>query len=223
MRDRFDAVFLGIGLGSTAGLAIPGEDLDGVVEALDFIFQAHTKPMHECRVGRDVLVIGAGNTAVDVATQAVRLGARSVTIAYRRTAAEMPAFLYEYELAKADGVSFMWQVRPVKFLGADGRLTGVRLQPTGTSSSLADAEAEIPCDMVVKALGQLPLTEFLQTLEGIVVESGRLIINPETGQTGTPGVFAGGDCTSKGAEIVDAVQEGKVAARGIHEYVTSAP
>src|SRR5205085_1099899 len=104
----FDAVFLGVGLGRTLPLGIPGENLPGVWEALDFIFQTHTKPYSECEVGRRVLVIGAGNTGIDVATAAARLGAEEVTIAYRRGEAAMPAFAYEYELAKGDGVRFEW-------------------------------------------------------------------------------------------------------------------
>src|SRR5262249_26824892 len=100
---EFDAVFLGVGLGRTLPLGIEGEELPGVWEALDFIFQTHTKPFSDCEVGRHVLVIGAGNTAIDVATAAKRLGADQVTIAYRRSAEAMPAFRYEYDLAKEDG------------------------------------------------------------------------------------------------------------------------
>src|SRR5262249_2123436 len=99
---EYDAVFLGIGLGRTLPLGVEGGTLPGVWEALDFIFQTHTGPLTECEVGRRVLVIGAGNTAIDVATAAVRLGADEVTIAYRRGAEAMPAFAYEVELARAD-------------------------------------------------------------------------------------------------------------------------
>ena len=109
----FDAVFLGVGLGRTLPLGIDGEELPGVWEALDFIFQTHTKPLAECEVGRHVLVVGAGNTAIDVATAARRLGAEQVTIAYRRGEGAMPAFAYEYELAKADGIRFEWFVQAV--------------------------------------------------------------------------------------------------------------
>src|SRR5207245_6270549 len=91
---EFDAVFLGIGLGQTLPLGVEGENLPGVWEALDFIFQTHTKPFAECEVGRQVLVLGAGNTAIDVATAARRLGAEQVTIAYRRGEDAMPAFAY---------------------------------------------------------------------------------------------------------------------------------
>ncbi len=221
LRAEYDAVFLAIGLGPTAALAIPGEDADGVWEALDFIFQTHTGPLTECVVGRAVVVIGAGNTAIDVATEAVRLGADQVTIVYRRTAREMSAFAYEYELARQDGIRFIWQVQPVAFEVTDGHLSGVtmvRVRPSGRGATLVPVDGStfsIPCDMAVKALGQTPILDLLEGMEGVVVEGGRLHVDPTTGATGVPGLFAGGDCISKGAEIVNAVQEGKLAAHGI--------
>ncbi len=228
LLSEYDAVFLGVGLGATAKLNIPGETLEGVWEALDFIFQTHTGPLANCVVGRNVVVIGAGNTAIDAATQAVRLGAEHVTIAYRRTADEMSAFAYEYEIAKADGVKFVWQAQPEQFLEEDGRLTGVlfeqvRLQGSGRNARLVETgnELVISCDMAIKALGQVPILGLVSSFNGATVENGRLIVNPETGATGVPGLFAGGDCLSKGAEIVDAVQEGKVAAKGIDRFLLS--
>src|SRR5437016_6472680 len=122
---EFDAVFLGIGLGRTSPLGIDSESLPGVWEALDFIFQTHTKPFAECEVGNKVLVLGAGNTAIDVATAARRLGAEQVTIAYRRGEEAMPAFAYEYELAKADGVRFEWLAQPLRVIATNGVATGV--------------------------------------------------------------------------------------------------
>ena len=229
LRDDYDAVFLGIGLGPTYDLGLPGEDSPGVWEALQFIFQTHTMPLHECHVGRRVVVIGAGNTAVDVATEAVRLGAESVTMVYRRTDAAMPAFAYEYELAKQDGIAFVWEAVPVGFeTDAAGTLTGVRVQRVrldgaGRTAHLVPVEGSertIPCDMAIKALGQIPILDVLARTEGACVDGGRLHVDPATGWTGVPGLFAGGDCTSKGAEIVNAVQEGKLAAAGIDAYLT---
>lgn len=227
LLDDYDAVFLGVGLGATARLGVVGEDVDGVWEALDFIFQAHTGPLEECRVGKNVVVLGAGNTAIDAATEAVRLGANSVTIAYRRTADEMSAFAYEYEIAKADGVQFLWQAQPLQFVAEDGRLTGITFQKVrqngqGRSAKLVpvdDSETFFPCDMAIKALGQVPVLDLLDDVNGVTVDKGHLRIDPATGETGVKGLFAGGDCVSKGAEIVDAVQEGKVAAMGINGYL----
>ncbi|NNE69090.1 MAG: FAD-dependent oxidoreductase [Rhodothermales bacterium] len=199
LREEYDAVFVAVGLGPTRSLPLPGAELQGVEEALDFIFQAHTGPMVDCRVGRRVVVIGAGNTAIDVATQAVRLGAGSVTIVYRRGPAEMSAFAYEYELAKQDGVAFEWNVRPSAFLGTD-TLEALRVQPV-TAGTLEDAgePRDIPCDQAILALGQTDI------LSGLKADG--------------EGVFLGGDCVSGGAEVVDAVQDGKVAADKIHAWL----
>ncbi len=222
-----DAVFLAIGLGRTAPLGIPGEGGEEVCEALEFIAQTHRKPLAECSVGRRVVVIGGGNTAIDVAAAATRLGAEHVTIAYRRTAAEMPAFVHEHELATRDGVAFAWLVAPVEFVHANGALSGLRMQHLSMQGEgrhaklapIAGSDFTLECDMAVKALGQEPLLDLLGAIPGLAVDRGRVVIDPATGATSVPGLFAGGDCTSKGAEVVNAVQEGKVAARGIDGYL----
>ena len=227
LRD-YDAVFLGVGLGKTAPLQIEGEDLDGVWEALDFIFQTHTRPLDECKCGENVLVIGGGNTAVDVATAAVRLGAKKVTIAYRRTASLMPAFAYEYELTQSDGICWEFSAAPLRFVGNNGVATGVEFVRTradgeGRSAKLQQVPGSnftIAADMVIKALGQVALDDLLNSVPGLKVEGGRVAINPETGATSVPKLFSGGDCVSKGAEVVDAVQAGKVAAAGIHAMLS---
>lgn len=228
LRASYDAVFLGVGLGATARLNVPREGAAGVWEALDFIFQSHTRPLSECHVGQNVIVIGAGNTAIDVATEAVRLGSANVTIAYRRSQQEMSAFAYEYELAQSDGVRFAWSMQPVEFMVQDGKLTGIKFQRTRLGSSGRFAEVQLvpgseftmDCDMAVKALGQMALIELLAEVNGVRFEKGKLVVDPETGSTGAPGLFAGGDCISLGAEIVNAVQEGKIAARGMDQYLT---
>lgn len=226
---EFDAVFLGIGLGQTGRLAIPGEDVQGVWEALDFVFQTHRGPYSECKVGQNVVIIGAGNTAIDCATEAVRLGADIVTIAYRRTAGEMTAYAYEYELAKADGVQFEWNAQPMEFISENGQITGMKFirascnpgTRTSTVQPIPDSEFILPCDMAVKALGQLPLADFISSIHGLRFQRGRLVVDRGTGFTGVPGLYAGGDCISKGAEIVNAVQEGKIAARAIHTELSN--
>lgn len=223
MLGSYDAVFLGIGLGRTAALGIEGESLDGVWEALDFIFQTHTGPLADCRVGRRVVVIGAGNTAVDVATAARRLGAESVTIAYRRGEAQMPAFAYEYALARGDGVAFEWFAQPVRIVGEGGAAAGVEFVRTeldagsrqGALRTRSGSNFVLPADMVVKALGQEPLFDLLEALPALKHDRGAIVVDPATGATSIPGLFAGGDCVRRGGEIVDAVQDGKIAARGI--------
>src|SRR5262249_43215856 len=221
---EFDAVFLGVGLGKTVPLGIEGENLPGVREALDFIFQTHTKPLAECEVGKYVLVIGAGNTAIDVATAAKRLGAEQVTIAYRRGEAPMPAFHYEYELAKADVVRFEWFVQPYRIVAENGFACGVEFvrteldDPTSRSSRLKPVVGSrfvLHADMIVKALGQEPLLELLNALPGLKIDGNKVAVDRATGATSIAKLFAGGDCIRGGGGIVHAVQDGKIAARGI--------
>jgi dihydropyrimidine dehydrogenase (NAD+) subunit PreT len=241
----YDAVFLGIGLGMTGLPGIEGESLPGVWEALDFIFQTHTYPFEACEIGRDVLVIGGGNTAIDVARAARRLGAGSddrglssdpstqggrtsagsVTIAYRRDESAMPAFAYEYEEAKADGVRFEWDAFPLRVIARDGKAAGVefaRVDRDGSASRLGilrplhGSEFIIEADMVVMALGQEPFIELLNALPGLEHDWGRVKVDAATGATTVPKLFAGGDCLRNGGEVVDAVADGKRAALGIH-------
>jgi glutamate synthase (NADPH/NADH) small chain len=231
MLSTYDAVFLGIGLGRTAPVSIEGENLDGVWEALDFIFQTHTTPLTECVVGRNMIVIGAGNTAIDVATAAMRLGAESVTIAYRRSEALIPAFTYEYELARSEGVRFEWLAQPARILGSPAGVTGVEFLRTKLedAASRFSAVPTIPgsnfvlqADMVVKALGQEPLVDLLSSFPDIRCEKWRILVDPGSGATSVAGLFAGGDCVRNGGEVVDAVEDGKIAARGIDAAVRRA-
>lgn len=222
----FDAVFLGVGLGNTLPLGIEGENLVGVWDALEFIFQTHTGPFSDCRIGPSVIVIGAGNTAIDVATAARRLGAEHVTIAYRRDENTMPAFRYEYELAKADGVRFEWCAQPVRILGKSSGVTGVefvRARPDASRrapiQTIGGTRFVLAADMVVKALGQEALLEYFKALPGLRIDSGKLAVDRATGATSIPRLFAGGDCIRNGGEVVDAVEDGKIAARGIHNML----
>ena len=139
----------------------------------------------------------------------------------------MPAYVHEYELAKGDGVAFEWLTVPLECLEADGTLTGLRMQRLemngvgrgATLVPLAGSDFTLECDMVVKALGQQPLVEFMDTINGLEVDRGRVVVDPHSGVTSVPGVFAGGDCISRGAEVVNAVEEGKIAARGIADFL----
>ncbi len=191
---EYDAVFIGIGLGDTKPLGIPGEDLPGVVDALTFIEHLKTHPYRETPVGRQVVVIGAGNTAIDAVTHAKRLGATTATIVYRRGEADMPCYDYEYELAKRDGCGFRFHAVPQRVIASgSGDVSALEVQtPAGTET--------IPCDMVIVAIGQTERTPFSA---------------PE----GHPRVFIGGDCANGGAEIVNAAAEGITAAQRIHEFL----
>lgn len=228
-----DAVFLALGLGRTALLDIPGEHLKGVVESLEFIFQTHTKPLSRCKVGKNVVVIGGGNTAIDAANAAVRLGAETVTTAYRRDKAAMPAFEHEYELAVNSGVRMEWLTRPLEIIGRGGKVAGLRVQRVrldgiGRKAKLKpvrNSEFTLPCDMVIKALGQETLAQLLRAIPKLkLTKGGRIVVNPETGATSVPKLFAGGDCQkNSGEEVVNAVQNGKITAAGIDRLFAALP
>ncbi len=210
LRAAHDAVFLAVGLGATNRLNIPGEDLEGVIDALHFIEKIKTRDWRSVPLGRTVAVIGAGNTAIDAVTQAKRLGAERVILIYRRTEKDAPAYDYEMELARKDGVEFMWQSSPVEILG-DGRVAGLRV------ADAAGLVTEIACDQVIKAIGQQKMASFFTDIAGVTVdEKGRVLVNDQM-QTSNPKIFSGGDCANGGAEAVDASQMGKHAAQGIHE------
>jgi glutamate synthase (NADPH/NADH) small chain len=184
-------------------------------------------------VGRTVAVIGAGNTAVDAVTQARRLGAERVLMVYRRTREQMPAFDYEYELAKRDEVEFLWQTAPVEILsGGDsarvGALRCVRTELGEPDSSgrrsvkpVEGSEFVVSVDLVIKATGQQKMRELLSAIPGVELDAaGRVRVDAATMQTGNPKFFAGGDCVNGGREAVDASQMGKLAASGIHAALT---
>ena len=167
--DGFDAIFIGVGLGDGHRLGIPGEDLPEVVDALAFIEQIHTEPLHQIPVGARVAVIGCGNTSIDAATQARRLGANEVVVIYRRGELDMSAYAFEYDLAKRDGASFLFHRAPVEVLGEGGHVTGLRLAHTrfnasGSLEQIEGSEFTEPFDMVIKAVGQQKQSDWLAKL-----------------------------------------------------------
>ena len=210
--DLHDALFVGVGLGATNDLNIKGEDLDGVMDALYFIEKIKTREWNSVPVGKIVAVIGAGNTAIDAVTQAKRLGAERVLMIYRRTEKDISAYDYEYELAKKDGIEFIWQTSPIAVLGNE-IVSGLKCRKTDGT------EFEIACDMVIKAIGQQKQISFFKNIGIEFNEKGQVAVN-EIMQTSNPKIFAGGDCVNGGAEAVDAAQMGKLAAQGIHLALT---
>jgi dihydropyrimidine dehydrogenase (NAD+) subunit PreT len=218
----YDAVFLGMGLGAIHKLGVAGEALEGVTNALDFIAGYKSGTLRD--VPSRVAVIGAGNTAIDAANAAVRLGAKEVQMVYRRGSQEMSAFGFEYEHARQEGVRFLWHVTPVKVLGETKvqALELARLE-SAEDGSLVPTEGPnilLEVDLVVLAIGQATHAEFVSAAGGAVagkirLERGRIVIDRETGQTSNPKFFAGGDCTNGGREVVDAVADGKRAGIGI--------
>jgi dihydropyrimidine dehydrogenase (NAD+) subunit PreT len=192
LENEFDAIFIGIGLGVMNRLDVPGENLPGVVDALTFIAEYKLRTP---QVGRTVVVIGAGNTAIDAAVAAKKLGAERVHIFYRRGEPDMSAFAKEFEHAKQAPVRFHYFRKLDEILG-DTKVEGVRFN-----------DFKLSCDMVIPAIGQSKLREFGE-------------VNRATGQTSNPKFFAGGDCVNGGREVVDAVADGKRAALGIVKWLT---
>ena len=213
--SRHDAVFVGVGLGRTRSLDIVGEGLRGVFDALRFIEMVKTRQWSSVPVGKTVVVIGAGNTAIDAVTQAKRLGAEHAILLYRRTEKDAPAYDYELELAKSDGIEFIWQTEPVRVMSdGSGSVAGLVCRRADGS------EFELACDIVIKAIGQTKMRSFFTDVCEIETdETGRVIVNAQM-QTSNPKVFAGGDCVNGGGEAVEAAQMGKLAAQGIHSALT---
>jgi glutamate synthase (NADPH/NADH) small chain len=226
LEKNFDAIFLGLGLGGANRLGIPGEDLPEVVDALDFIEWIHTRPLHEVPVGRRVAVLGCGNTAIDAVTQSKRLGAEVASIIYRRGEDDMPAYEFEYELAKNDGATFHFHTIPVEVLAENGHVKALRLAKTevrdGKVQVVPGSEWVEEFDLVLKAVGQEKQTSvFTQLFPDLKLDrKGRVEHNPETMETNVPKLFVGGDCANGGREVVNAVAEGKKAARGINAMLT---
>jgi dihydropyrimidine dehydrogenase (NAD+) subunit PreT len=219
LRQNHDAIYLAIGLGNTNALHLDGEDKKGILNAVDFIEALRqTDAKSSIRVGDDVVVIGAGNTAIDAAVQSKRLGAQNVTLVYRRGEAEMSATDFEVDLARSSGVAIRFWSSPRSIRG-NGRVTGMEFERTAvTDQGLAGTgEAyDLPADMVLKAIGQTlnvtGLSEFDQ-------ERGKLIVNDRF-ETSVAGVFAGGDCINSGEDLtVQAVEDGKQAAHAIDAYL----
>jgi glutamate synthase (NADPH/NADH) small chain len=218
---EYDFLFLGVGLGATHRLPIPGGDHPGVVDALSFI--AAYKTAKVTRVNGYVVVVGAGNTAIDAANAARRLGAEKVSILYRRTAETMSAFAFEYEHAKQEGVGFLWQTLPVRVDAEGGMLEFLEcVRVDETLAPIAGSEFHLACDLIISAIGQSPLLELLESVRGVTLDGGRVVIDRVTGQTANPKYYAGGDCVNGGREVVDAVADGKRAALGMAHQMEAA-
>jgi len=200
LREEFDAVFLGLGLTGVNRLGIAGENLPGVRDAVDFIAELRqAADKSKLKIGRRVVVIGGGNTAIDAATQAKLLGAEEVTMLYRRGPEHMSATKDEQEWAQINGVNIRFWVAPLRIEDAGGALKVVR------------EREEFIADLVLKAVGQVFVGE------GPALEGGRIKV--EGYHTSLPNVFAGGDCTAGMDLTVHAVQDGKMAARAIDKFL----
>ena len=223
LRDEFDAVFLAIGLDDTHSLGIPGEMLEGVRDAVDFIAALRqARHLEEIPLGRRVVVIGGGMTAVDAAVQASLLGAEQVTMVYRRGESSMSASKDAQHWAQTHGVTIRHWLSPVEVFGTHGKVQALRfarqtvqdgrLVPTGETETLE-------ADMVLKAIGQTLGNPWLRDA-GLELAQGRIVVD-EQGRTSLPGVWAGGDCVGGLELTVEAVEHGKRAAHSIHAQLSA--
>lgn len=226
LKNDYDAVFLGFGVGVARQLDIQGEELIGVVDAIKFIYDIRAGAYEQVPVGDKVAVIGMGMTAIDAATQAKRLGAKDVTLVYRRTQEEMPCTEEELNIAKLDGCRVIWLAAPATLIGANGKVTHLVCNlmqlgdpdASGRRSPVDIGETfTLEVDMVIKAAGQIPFSELVNNSQ-LQHSKGKIVVQ-KNGATNIPGVFAGGDCVNGGKEVVDAVQAGKDSADAILKYL----
>jgi len=218
LRESHDAVFLGLGLAGVNGLGIDREDVAGAADAVDFIATLRqASDLSALPVGRRVVVVGGGMTAIDAAVQAKLLGAEEVTIVYRRGQDRMNASTFEQELAQSKGVTIRHWAKPVRVQSEAGRLTGVEFEYTAEDQGALVGTGErfaIRADMLLKAIGQAFRPD---GLGAIAMEGGRIAVDEEM-RTSLPGIWAGGDCTGRGEDLtVTAVAQGRDAALSMHK------
>lgn len=234
LMEKFDRIVLSAGMGQVPKLGIEGDDLDGVYDAIEFVKATKDGQVAKDFLGKRVVVIGAGNTAIDGATCSIRLGADNVKILYRRTAEEMTAYDFEYEFAKQDGVEFRWLTAPKRIIGDEtGKVTGIECVKMRLGDPEADgrrrpvviegSEHVIPVDAVVKAIGQTRHMALIEQFD-LEHEGGVVKIDLETFQTSNSKISACGDIVfgkGKGeAMVVTAAQQGKKAALAIHQQMS---
>ena len=237
LSDGFDAVFVGTGAGAPKLMGIPGENLGGVYSGNEWLTRINLMRAHReeyatpIKIPKKACIIGAGNTAMDCARTAMRIGSEEVTIVYRRSRTEMPARAEEIENAEHEGVKLMLLTNPKRFIGDEkGTVKAIeclRMELGEPDSSgrrrpvtIEGSEFIIEADTAIVALGQNPNPLIRTTTEGLKTESwGGIIIDPETGMTSIAGVFAGGDAVTGEATVISAMGAGKIAAEGIDRFV----
>lgn len=227
LQDEYDAVFIAVGLGAARNLAVEGGDLNGVLSAVDYISDLRQASNYKALpVADKIVVIGGGNTAIDIAAQSKCLGAEEVTIAYRRGPDEMSATRHEQDFAQTNGVVIRHWVTPHKVIGKGGNVVGIELERTqldDKGNAVGTGKFELlDADIIFAAMGQVMMADALMTKNDNALEmiEGRISID-ETMMTSVPGIFAGGDCVKSGQDLtVQSVQDGKVAAAAINSYLS---
>jgi dihydropyrimidine dehydrogenase (NAD+) subunit PreT len=213
----YDAVFIGIGLGPDTYLAVEAEKGEGVVGATAYIERLKADPALSIEGIERALVVGGGNTAIDVARELTLLGVPDVAMVYRRDGASMTGYRHEMDYARREGVRLVENRQPTKVVrDARGHVTGLEVAPTERGRPTDGPREILPCDLIALAIGQSRLTELAGAFPGVALDDkGRVVVDESTCRTGHPKVFAGGDCVNGGKEVVNAAQHGKLAARAI--------
>ena len=226
LRKSYDAVFIGLGLAGVNALGLADESIDGVADAVAYIADLRqASDLSQLPVGRRIVVVGGGMTAIDIASQSKRLGAEDVTIVYRRGPDKMGASEFERELAQTDGVRIKFNAKPKQLVAGNGRVTGIEFEYTADRDGKLVGTGEtfvLDADMVFKAIGQTFVPAVLDgALEAITLEGGRIKVDEER-RTSLAGVWAGGDCAAGGEDLtVVAVEDGKVAAESINRALSA--
>jgi NADH-quinone oxidoreductase subunit F len=225
----YESVFLAVGAPKGTGLGMKGDDAPGVTEAIDFLRQYNLTG--KAPVGKNVVVVGGGNAAIDAARTALRLGAGSVTVAYRRTRAEMPAYREEVEEAEREGVKFQFLVAPVELAQEKGKLAAVQMRRmglgdfdrSGRRKPVADPQSDfmMPADQLIAAVGQaLQPNEIFNGVTLKLNDREFIAVNPVNGQASEEWVFAGGDAVSGPSSVIEAIAAGEKAAVGMHAFLS---
>ncbi|GMU58320.1 MAG: hypothetical protein AMXMBFR34_00830 [Myxococcaceae bacterium] len=210
----YDAVFLGLGLGPDSALGASGEQGPGVYGAVELIERIKADPKLTLNGVKRAVVVGGGNTAIDIAHELKLLGVADVAMVYRRGEQDMSGYAHELTHARKHGVRLVEQRVVTAFTrGADGKLTGLTMARAENGKPVAGAPEALSCELVALAIGQATGTAVAKAFPGVTVEQGSVVVDPKTQRTGHPKVWSGGDCVNGGKEVVNAVQEAKLAVR----------
>jgi heterodisulfide reductase subunit A len=227
LKDGYNAVFIATGAHKGSGMELPGKELKGAYDAIDFLRE--TNLGKDVVVGKKVAVIGGGNSAVDAARVALRKGAESVQILYRREKKDMPAMAEEVESAEAEGIQLQLLTAPIRILGGNGKVVGLECirmelkEPDSsgrrTPSPIPGSEYTVEVDTAIFAVGQMPDLQLISHVKELAItKQNTLVVDPDTLQTGLPGIFAGGDTIRTAGTVIDAIAAGKKAAVSIDRY-----
>ena len=221
LEKNYSAIFLGVGLGKTRTLGLTGEDKENVIGAVEFIEELRKKK-HTMKVPQKVVVLGGGNTAMDAASESARMGAKKVVLAYRNSKEKMGAYGFEYDLAISAGVDSLFHVTPLEIIG-NGKVEGVKFAKTEMVDGKLKANMNntfiVRCDLVIKATGQAKQGHLYDLINDLDTGNNSVIKVDGTFQTSNPIYFAGGDAINGGAEVVNAAYDGKMAAKGMHQWI----